>query len=270
MSSQTIVDNVVIDNVNVTMKEKKPRKPRAPKNVATEPAVDPTTELVAELVAEPIVTIAEAEPYVSSEKKKREPGLPAKFGKFLQFGFYLAESFKDSEGNFTINSYDDFIKKMYIFDTVEDQASFVQKFFDQSKDINKSIKKMVANKKKADAKAVKLANKPTKKNNKKNNNTPNDNTIVTDTDTDTDNFVSEVVSLANPTTKPKPKRKYNKKTTTIDNNASLSNDNDNDLDVEIINIEGTNYLIDDNKRIFHFNNHNLIGSLDYNNNLSLY
>jgi len=267
MSSQTIVDNVVIDNVNVTMKEKKPRKPRAPKNVATEPVVVPTTELV----AEPIVTVAEPEPSVSSEKKKRETGLPAKFGKLLQFGFYLAESLKDSEGNFTINSYDDFINKMYIFDTVENQQNFVQKFFDQSKDINKSIKKMVANKKKADAKAAKLAAKPVKKNNKKNN-TTSDNTTVTDTDTD--NFVSEVVSLANPTTKPKPKRKYNKKTTTIDNNASLSNDNDNDndndLDVEIINIQGTNYLIDHNKRIFHFNNHNLIGYLDYNNNLTLY
>jgi hypothetical protein len=267
MSSQTIVDNVVIDNVNVTMKEKKPRKPRAPKTVATEPAVAPTTELVAELVAEPIVTVAETEPSVSSEKKKREPGLPAKFGKFLQFGFYLAESLKDSEGNFTINSYDDFIKKMYIFDTVEDQQNFVQKFFDQSKDINKSIKKLVANKKKADAKAVKLANKPVKKNNKKNN-TPNDNTTVTVTETD--NFVSEVVSLANP----KSKRKYNKKTATSDNapandatNANDANDATDELDVEIINILGTDYLIDINKRIFDFNNHNLIGYLDNNNHI---
>jgi len=265
MSSQTIVDNVVIDNVNVTMKEKKPRKPRAPKNVATEPVVVPTTELV----AEPIVTVAEPEPSVSSEKKKRETGLPAKFGKLLQFGFYLAESLKDSEGNFTINSYDDFINKMYIFDTVENQQNFVQKFFDQSKDINKSIKKMVANKKKADAKAVKLANKPVKKNNKKNN-TTSDNTTVTETETETetDNFVSEVVSLANP----KPKRKYNKKTTATSDNAP-ANDATNatdELDVEIINILGTDYLIDNNKRIFDFNNHNLIGFLDCNNLLSLY
>ena len=261
MSSQTIVDNVVIDNVNVTMKEKKPRKPRAPKTVATEPAVDPTTELVAELVAEPIVAFAEPEPSVSSEKKKREPGLPAKFGKFLQFGFYLAESLKDPEGNFTINSYDDFINKMYIFDTVENQQNFVQKFFDQSKDINKSIKKMVANKKKADAKAVKLANKPVKKNNKKNN-TTSDNTTVTETETETDNFVSEVVSLANP----KPKRKYNKKTATSDNApANDANDTTDELDVEIINILGTDYLIDNNKRLFDFNNHNLIGSIDHNN-----
>jgi len=266
MSSQTIVDNVVIDNVNVTMKEKKPRKPRAPKTVATEPVVVPTTELVTEVVAEP-------EPSVSSEKKKREPGLPAKFGKFLQFGFYLAESLKDPEGNFTINSYDDFINKMYIFDTVDNQQNFVQKFFDQSKHINKSIKKLVANKKKADAKAVKLANKPPKKNNKKNNTSDNttDTDTNTNTNTDNDNFVSEVVSLANP--KSKPKRKYNKKTTSIDNNENNNNNNNNttdELDVEIINIDGNNYLIDDNKRVFDFNNHNLIGYIDNNNLLVLY
>jgi len=265
MSSQTIVNNVVIDNVNVTMKEKKPRKPRAPKTVETESVVAPTTELV----AEPIVAFAEPEPSVSSEKKKREPGLPAKFGKFLQFGFYLAESLKDSEGNFTISSYDDFINKMCIFDTVENQQNFVQKFFDQSKDINKSIKKMILNKKKADAKAAKLANKPVKKNNKKNN-TPNDNTTVTysDNETHADNFVSEVVSLANPKSNPKPKRKYNKKTAPSDNNATPANDTNDttdELDVEIINILGTDYLIDNNKRLFDFNNHNLIGSIDHNN-----
>jgi hypothetical protein len=277
MSSQAVIDNVIVTE----MKEKKPRKPRAPKTVATEPVVAPTTEVVSELVAEPIVTVAESEPSVSSEKKKREPGLPAKFGKFLQFGFYLAESLKDTEGNFTINSYDDFINKMCIFDTVDNQQNFVQKFFDQSKDINKSIKKLVANKKKADAKAAKLANKPPKKNNKKNN-TTSDITAVTETETNTetntDNFVSEVVSLANPKSKPKPKRKYNKKTPSIDNNDN-DNDNDNDnnnnnttdeLDVEIINIDGNNYLIDDNKRVFDFNNHNLIGSIDHNNLLVLY
>ena len=145
-----------------TVKDKKTKKPRAPKTVATEPVV-----ATAELLAEPIAT-EPAEPAVIAEKKKREPGLPAKFGKFLQFGVYLAESLKDTEGNITINSYDEFINKLNLFDTVDNQASFVQKFFDQSKDINKSIKKMVINKKKADAKAAKIAAKPPKKNTKTN------------------------------------------------------------------------------------------------------
>ena len=276
------------DNV----KDKKTKKPRAPKTVATEPVVA-TAELVAEpavttepvvataeLVAEPAVTteqVVATEPLVTAEKKKREPGLPAKYGKFLQFGFYLAESFKDTEGNFTINSYDDFINKLNLFDTVDNQASFVQKFFDQSKDINKSIKKMIADKKKADAKAAKLAAKPPKKTNKKNNKNITANEIAIN---ENDTFVSEVVSLANPNTK--PKRKYNKKNTTVDtdnfaahnHNGENDNDNDNDnddaLDVEIILIDGTNYLVDNNKRIFDFNNHNLIGFIDLNNALVLH
>jgi len=188
--SETVSESVTTELNTDNVKDKKTKKPRAPKTVVSEPVVA-VTELVAEPTTEPVVT----------EKKKREPGLPAKFGKFLQFGVYLAETLKDSEGNITINSYDDFINKICIFDTVDNQTSFVQKFFDQSKDINKSIKKMVLNKKKADVKAAKLAAKPTKNNMKKTKKTSNN------TDTDTDNFVSEVVSLANP----KPKRKYKNK-----------------------------------------------------------
>jgi len=131
---------------------------------------------------------------------------------------------------------------------------------------------MVANKKKTDAKAAKLAAKPIKKTNKKNKNISNETTVD-------DNFVSEVVSLANPNTKPKPKRKYNKKTNdnNVDNLDVLDNNNNNnnnttddpDLDVEIINIDNTNYLVDSDKRIFDFYNHNLIGFIDSNNRLVL-
>jgi cell wall-associated NlpC family hydrolase len=208
---------------------------------------------------------------VAVEKKMRKPSLPAKFNKFIQFGYFFLQQYNAMDGVTPIDE-TAFLDKLHLFDTVDNQQNFVQKFFDQSKDINKSIKKLVANKKKADAKAVKLANKPVKKNNKKNN-TTSDNTTVTETETETDNFVSEVVSLANP----KPKRKYNKKTATSDNApANDANDATNatnatdELDVEIINILGTDYLIDNNKRIFDFNNHNLIGFLDNNNLLSLY
>ena len=256
MSSQS-----VIDNVNVTeMKEKKPRKPRAPKTVDA-------TVIEPNVVAAPVIEPTVVESSEPIEKKKREPGLLAKYSKFLQFGIYLAESLKDTEGNITINSYDDFINKLYIFDTVNNQQNFVQTFFDQSKDINKSIKKMIVNKKKADAKAAKLANKPVKKTNKNNKNISND--IATN---ENDPFVSEVVSLANPTTK--PKRKYNKKT--IDTNTNTHNDSHNDshyddeLDVEIIQFDNINYLVDSNKRIFHFDNHNLIGHIDSNNLLVLH
>jgi hypothetical protein len=275
---------IVNDNANVTMREKKPRKPRAPKTaepvvaepVATEHvAIEPVaTEHVAiepvateHVAIEPVATehvaiepVATEHVVETIEKKKRKSGLPAKYGKFLQFGFYLAETLKDTEGNVTINSYDEFIKKMMLFDTVDNQQKFVQTFFDQNKEINKSIKKMIANKKKADIKAAKLAAKPTKKNYKNN---------INNTNTDNNDFVYQVVSLANP----KPKRKYNKKNSTTNNNEHHNNHdhdhNDEELDVEIIYIKDTNYLVDSHKRIFDFNNHNLIGHIDQFNNLVL-
>jgi hypothetical protein len=40
---------------------------------------------------------------------------------------------------------------------------------------------------------------------------------------------------------------------------------DNNLDVDVMIIDGVNYLVDANKRVFDFNSHNLIGNLDSNN-----
>lgn len=282
--SESVATEPKTDTDTDTVKDKKTKKPRAPKTVATEPVVaEPAVTSEPAVTTEPAVT---SESAVTTEKKKREPGLPAKYAKFLQFGFYLAEALKDTEGNININSYHDFINKLNLFDTVDNQASFVQKFFDQSKDINKSIKKMVTDKKKADAKAAKLAAKPTKKNTSNKNKTNDNNINLTN---DNDFFVSEVVSLANPNTKPKPKRKYNKKNNnTPTNNIVNVNQNvnqnqnqnqnvnnlpradDDALDVEIIVFNDTNFLVDANKRIFDFNYHNLIGHIDSNNLLVLY
>ena len=270
-------------NVHVAIKEKKPRKPRVDavpvtehsdnvnadkktkqkntkKNsepVVTEPVVtEPvvTEPVITEpVVTEPVITEPVVTEPVVTDKKARTPTLPAKFNKFLQFGYYLAQSLKDTEGNVAINSVDDLIMRLHLFDTVDNQQSFVQGFFDQSKDINKSIRKIIADKKKADAKAFKLANKPTKKNNNSNNLDP---------------LVSDIVSLANPNPKPKPKRKYNKKH--ISNIDSNINSNTDELDVEIFVFDGKNFLIDANKRVFDFNTHLLIGFIDHNNLISLY
>jgi len=281
MSSSTpVVENVVVENVTVTVKEKKPRKPRASKAGAQESAaiVQAVQEVVQEtvpvataatvatavenkpkkaskskhVVAESTEVVSQVEPDVSS-KKPRQPSLPAKYNKFLQFSYYLVQSLKDSEGNISINSVDEMNTLLHLLDNVPDQQAFVQGFFDQSKDINKALRKMVADKKKNDAKAAKLAAKPPKKN--KNN-----------TNTIPDQFVSDIVSLA--TNNNKPKRKYNKKNNNDINNLSLNdnnNDHDNDhddqqLDVEVILINDTNYLIDHHKRLFDFNSHQIVGS----------
>ena len=96
------------------------------------------------------------------EKKPRAPILPAKFSKFIQFGYFLMQSFKNEDGSF--ESLDEilFLKNVHMYDNIESQQTFVQSFFDQSKDINKTIRKLIALKKKDDAKAIKLASKPPK------------------------------------------------------------------------------------------------------------
>jgi hypothetical protein len=303
MSSTTpVVENVVVENVTVTVKEKKPRKARA-SNVTAPVSQEATTEVPvpaeAAEVAVPVVdkkqkkprkvktdTVAvpvvaelelESEPLTNSEaaisssnaKKPRAPTLPAKYNKFLQFGYYLMQSLKDAEGNINVNSADHFIEQIHLFDSLDNQKNFVQEFFDQSKDINKAIRKLNADKKKATVKAAKLAaklaskpakpSKPAKKNNK-NKNTSSD-----------DTFVSDIVSLATNNDNQKPKRKYNKKNNLDSDNINNENTDDaddtddNNLDVDVMIIDGVNFLVDANKRVFDFNTHNLIGNLDSNN-----
>jgi hypothetical protein len=309
MSSTTpVVENVVVENVTVTVKEKKPRKARASNVTApvSQEAVsqEATTEVPvpaeATEVAVPVVdkkqkkprkvktdTVAvpvvaelelESEPLTNSEaaisssnaKKPRAPTLPAKYNKFLQFGYYLMQSLKDAEGNINVNSTDHFIEQIHLFDSLDNQKNFVQEFFDQTKDINKAIRKLNADKKKASVKAAKLASKmaskpakPTKPAKKNNKNTSSD-----------DTFVSDIVSLATNNDNQKPKRKYNKKTNLdSDKNIIINADDiedtedtdDNNLDVDVMIIDGVNYLVDANKRVFDFNSHNLIGNLDSNN-----
>jgi hypothetical protein len=261
----------LVENVIVTVKEKKPRKPRAPKvtaDVSTEatvevPVADKKQKKPRKVKADtvPIVAELESEPLTNSEgttipvessdvKKPRTPALPAKYNKFMQFAYYLTQSLKDVEGNINVTSADDIFQQIHLFDSVDNQKNFVQGFFDQSKDINKALRKLNADKKKALAKAAKLAAKPTK-NNKKVKATKNNHD---------DSFVSDIVSLA--TNKPK----LNKKNKPIDSNTTLNdNDNELELDVEILSIDGVNFLLDANKRVFDFNSHNLIGTLDNNN-----
>ena len=93
------------------------------------------------------------------EKKPRTPTLPAKFGKFIQFGYWLIQSFKDDEGNFSVDNEDEFIEAIHLYDSVDAQQEFVQDFFDESKDIAKNIRKMILDKKRAEAKAAKAAEK---------------------------------------------------------------------------------------------------------------
>lgn len=99
---------------------------------------------------------------VVSDKKPRVPTLPAKFAKFMQFGFFLMQKLKGHDGSFATLDDAAWLNLLEIHSSVDDQQAFVQQFFDASKDINKELRKLVADKKKADVKAAKMAAKPPK------------------------------------------------------------------------------------------------------------
>jgi hypothetical protein len=258
------------------------------------------------------------------EKKPRTPTLPAKFGKFIQFGYWLIQSFKDEDGNFSVDSEDEFIEAIHLYDSVDAQQEFVQDFFDESKELSKNIRKMILDKKRAEAKAAKAAEKaaakaaappkepkakaekPPKEPKVKAEKAPKEpkvkatkapkepkvkattevanevvETVLQPVVTEKskkgkakkpvvdDKFVAEVVSLANATTTTtveppvdKPKRKYNKKDKSATVNDSLPEQPEQpELSVSVIELDGKQFLCDDDNRIFDFHSHDLLGHL---------
>ena len=80
-------------------------------------------------------------------KKERAPRLPAKFGKFIEFGFYFVQFYNQSiaqanDGRTPLDQ-DALHLALQVFGSVADQQSFVQGFFDNSKDIKKQIRDSV-------------------------------------------------------------------------------------------------------------------------------
>jgi hypothetical protein len=78
-------------------------------------------------------------------KKERAPRLPAKFAKFIQFGFYFVNSYNQqcvNDGSTPLDS-DALYLALQVFSSVDEQKSFVQGFFDNNKDVNKQLRDVV-------------------------------------------------------------------------------------------------------------------------------
>jgi hypothetical protein len=93
----------------------------------------------------------------SLDKKMRKPTLPAKYSKFMQFGFWLLNQLHLDEATITASQ-----EKLCLFDTIEAKTAFYQSFLDQSKEVNKTIRKVVSLRTKTDKKAKVLASKEKK------------------------------------------------------------------------------------------------------------
>ena len=88
--------------------------------------------------------------------KSRQPTLPDKYGKFIQFAYYMMENVLGDEFQMDKAA---FLEKIALFGSVGEQQVLIQGFLNGAKDNKKTIKKVISDRKKAEAKA----NKPPRK-----------------------------------------------------------------------------------------------------------
>jgi len=133
----------------------KPKVVRGKKATKSEPVAQP--EPVVESKPEPVV--AETKPKVPRVKKEvdpnappkeKKPTLPAKFAKFMQFGYFFVSSMKDA-GLFDETLSADLFERLCIFASTDDQKAYYETWLANAKDSNKALRKTVAAQRKASA-----------------------------------------------------------------------------------------------------------------------
>jgi hypothetical protein len=87
-------------------------------------------------------------PVVDKVVKEKKPSLPAKYAKFMQFGFFFVSSMKDS-GVIDDASAATLLERLCTFSSVEQQQEFYQVWLDSAKESNKAMRKAIAAAKKA-------------------------------------------------------------------------------------------------------------------------
>ena len=98
--------------------------------------------------------VTQIEQVVVADKvtKTRQPTLPDKYGKFIQFAYYMMENVLGDEFQMDKAIY---LEKIKLFASVGEQQVLVQGFLNSAKENKKTIKKVVSDRKKAEAKANK-------------------------------------------------------------------------------------------------------------------
>ena len=71
--------------------------------------------------------------------KVKTPSLPEKYSKFIQFGYYMMTKMMDDNETSSFTR-DEFLNKIQMFATVEEQQTFIQGFFDNQKDNKKRMR----------------------------------------------------------------------------------------------------------------------------------
>ena len=209
----------------------------------------------------------------TKEKKARAPSLPAKYGKFIQYSYYLIRAINNAaleQNGAVLVDEDQFITAAHVFDNIATQQAFVASFL-ENKNIAKEMRTHLADKKKAEVVAAKAAAKAEKEAEK--------NAVKAATKAEKD----AAKAAAKPAKQPKETKSKAKKTkkavdpdlvtslvalantslaptaaAVASGNVAADNEEE-ELDVRVFMINAKEYLIDDNNNLYDSNSHAVIG-----------
>ena len=205
------------------------------------------------------------------EKKARAPSLPAKYGKFIQYSYYLIRAINNAaleQNGAILVDEDQFITAAHVFDNIATQQAFVASFL-ENKNIAKEMRTHLADKKKAEVVAAKNAAKAEKEAEK--------NAVKAAAKAEKD----AAKAAAKPAKQPKETKSKAKKTKKavdpdlVTSLVALANtslaptaaaiaagnaeNEEEELDVRVFMINAKEYLIDDNNNLYDSNSHAVIG-----------
>jgi len=209
-----------------------------------------------------------------TEKKARAPSLPAKYGKFIQYSYYLIRAINNAaleQNGAILVDEDQFITAAHVFDNIATQQAFVASFL-ENKNIAKEMRTHLADKKKAEVVAAKAAAKAEKEAEKnavkaaakaekdaakaaakpaKQPKETKSKAKKTKKAVDPD-LVTSLVALANTSLAPTA-------TAIAAGNVTAAENEEEELDVRVFMINAKEYLIDDNNNLYDSNSHAVIG-----------
>jgi len=256
---EKVVKEKVVAEKKEEVKAVKEKKVAEKKEVKAKAVEAKEVEVVAEKAAEVKAV---------TEKKARAPSLPAKYGKFIQYSYYLIRAINNAaleQNGAVLVDEDQFIAAAHVFDNIANQQAFVASFL-ENKNIAKEMRTHLADKKKAEVVAAKAAAKAEKEAEK--------NAIKAAAKAEKD----AAKAAAKPAKQPKETKSKAKKTKKavdpdlVTSLVALANTSlaptataaaaeieEEELDVRVFMINAKEYLIDDNNNLYDSNSHAVIG-----------
>jgi hypothetical protein len=269
---KVVKEKVVKEKVVKEVKEKVAEKKVTEKKVAEKKEKKVKEVKAVEVVAE--VKAVALEVKAVAEKKARAPSLPAKYGKFIQYSYYLIRAINNAaleQNGAILVDEDQFITAAHVFDNIATQQAFVASFL-ENKNIAKEMRTHLADKKKAEVVAAKTAAKAEKEAEKdaakaaakaekdaakaaakpaKQPKETKSKAKKTKKAVDPD-LVTSLVALANTSLAPTA-------TAIAAGNVTAADNEEEELDVRVFMINAKEYLIDDNNNLYDSNTHAVIG-----------